>query len=251
MASFTRHARFAAFLQSLSDSGITSDGSCTELELAGELVRYLALRSAHPEEALSPSPLVSDAWGVLLHTPSLYYCACAQVCPPQTPAGEGVLIDPGDDLVSHDAAALYARALGLYERRFVFVPEHVWPSSPHGGDASASAAGSVADGSAVDDAGVGAAEPPPLFTPIPEPIVPLGSSPERSLQIFFRGYNESGGLRTLTLRVSRFDTVATLKIMIKNKGGTLAGAYLQYGGKLLEDKKTLDDYNIQDESTLM
>lgn len=57
--------------------------------------------------------------------------------------------------------------------------------------------------------------------------------------------------RTITLSVHSSDSVSTVKEMVHEKEGVLpAHQRLLYAGKEFEDSRTLDDYNVQKESTL-
>jgi hypothetical protein len=57
--------------------------------------------------------------------------------------------------------------------------------------------------------------------------------------------------KTVTLDVTVSDVVKTIKEMVQDKGG-LPDKFqrLIFGGKQLEDERTLGDYNIQTENTI-
>lgn len=78
----------------------------------------------------------------------------------------------------------------------------------------------------------------------------LPAGPANAMQIFVQ-IEVQGGLRTLTLEVEPGDYVADIKEKIEDRMGVSPTRQrLYYAGALLEDDRTLADYNIQKESYL-
>ena len=67
------------------------------------------------------------------------------------------------------------------------------------------------------------------------------------MQIFIKTLNS----KTLTLDVEHSDTIESIKLKIKDREDiTIELQKLEYGGKRLDDLRTLSDYNILPDSTL-
>ena len=71
---------------------------------------------------------------------------------------------------------------------------------------------------------------------------------DHELQIFIKTLNGD----TITIQANSSDKIITIKEKIQKKQDNLLPSHqrLIYGGKQLEDDKTLMDYNIQSEATL-
>ncbi|GKC16825.1 ubiquitin B, partial [Tanacetum coccineum] len=67
------------------------------------------------------------------------------------------------------------------------------------------------------------------------------------MQLFARTLGD----QTIALKVERSDKIRNLKAMIQEKKGIRADQQmLIFGGKQLEDSRTVADYNIQQENTI-
>ena len=57
--------------------------------------------------------------------------------------------------------------------------------------------------------------------------------------------------KTVTVEVDSSDTIADLKAKIKESGTSTERMRLIYDGKALEDSKTIADYDIKEENTVI
>ena len=203
-------------------------------EALGELQKYLFLVASTRDdgEELSPGPVIDQLWHSLLLFPVLYKDVCSLL--------------PGGELIDHDPTRerdpeeekreRFARTLELYEERWG-PPSAKWWPPPGGADEGGHCAASEYDFAAEAEkmAAVSAAHP--------------------HMQIFVKTLTG----KTVPLDVCRQHTPVQLKLMIQDMEGIPPGQQrLIFAGKQLHDEgdeeaerdMTLEDYNIQRESTI-
>ena len=225
-----------------------------------ELLRFFYIKS-HINDDISPSGLIDEVWHILLQYPKFYYIVCSLIAKQDKNLKKNgnISIDL-DTIIDHNPLGAHDDQLVARQKRYVltlrllkntFNDQHVfpaaWPPTNHGDGNDVI----IEEEQQEDNIGHGRKrrkcerEKPNARIEIQNSSNSEPTGKNR-IQIFVRGLT---GKTFTVINVALSDTVHDVKAMIEDVGGMPIDLQrLTYQGKQLELGRTLDEYNVQDNS---